>query len=94
MIHFIVSGLCIFACGMLIGVKIIIHMDNQMNPIKRMVEKGGMSEERYKELMSSFDGELTDKEIDDGWHFCNDWDGLLIHTTHDEMQGCHCYRGI
>ena len=36
-----------------------------------------MNNERYNALMRD-EGELTDEELLQGWHFCADWDGLLI----------------
>lgn len=26
----------------------------------------------------------------DGWHFCCEWNGLLIHPTHPEFDACTC----
>jgi len=41
-----------------------------------------MTEQRFKELMEP-EGKsyLTDLEIDEGWHFCNEFDGLLVRNT-------------
>lgn len=51
----------------------------------------GMSYERYVSLMWGTENiELTDAEIADGWHFCHDWDGLLIHPKHPEYNSCVC----
>lgn len=36
-------------------------------------------------------GELTDTEKADGWHFCNDWDGMLIHPSDKEAECCTCH---
>lgn len=51
-----------------------------------------MTKERYKELESDQDSRCTTDEVLRGWHFCNDWDGLLIGP---EMEGewdcCTCY---
>lgn len=33
---------------------------------------------------------LSDIEKADGWHLCEDWDGLLIHPLHPEMKHCRC----
>lgn len=50
--------------------------------------KVDISEERYRKLMS---GEsLTPEEIADGWHFCCEWDGLLIHPSWREARVCAC----
>lgn len=53
-----------------------------------------MAQERYKELM---DEEkllpLTKEEVEDGWHFCSDWDGLLVGPGMDEYhEFCFCNR--
>lgn len=39
-----------------------------------------------------FDGEreLNALEIKEGWHFCNDWDGLLVGPEMAEYQHCRC----
>ena len=34
--------------------------------------------------------QLTDDEIADGWHFCHDWGGLLIHPACPEYESCAC----
>ena len=56
-----------------------------------------MTEERYDMLMwwGSPDNtkeipQLSDDEIADGWHFCHDWDGLLIHPECPEYESCAC----
>lgn len=48
-----------------------------------------ISDLRYKSLMQA-DLELSKEEINDGWHFCWEWDGLLIHPTWGEFQHCDC----
>ena len=53
----------------------------------------GMSPERYAELMRT-DTHLTEDERKAGWHFCLDWDGMLIHKTDIEMQCCTCNLGL
>jgi hypothetical protein len=52
-----------------------------------------MTDQRYNELMSEKDVEITDKEFNDGWHFCIDWDGQLIGPGMHSMQFCRC-KGI
>lgn len=52
----------------------------------------GMTFERYDFLMDE-EGpcvHLNEREIKDGWHFCDDWDGLLIHPDSDEFRHCCC----
>ncbi len=54
-----------------------------------------MEEERWLKLMESDSLKLTDDEIRDGWHFCGDWDGLLVGPTMPmEQDCCTCFRGI
>jgi hypothetical protein len=36
---------------------------------------------------------LTLKEIDQGWHWCSDWDGLLVGPGMDEMDSCPGHGG-
>ncbi len=33
---------------------------------------------------------LTPQEIAAGWHYCHDWDGLLIHPGDPEAECCSC----
>ena len=35
---------------------------------------------------------LTEGEIKSGWHFCPNWDGLLIGPGMDEMEACGCKK--
>jgi len=49
-----------------------------------------MKKERYKDLMTNFDLNITDEEFKAGWHFCWEWDGLLIHKTWPETECCIC----
>lgn len=43
-----------------------------------------MTPERYKELTHKPWPKLSQKEIDEGWCFCWEWDGLLINKNVDE----------
>jgi len=57
-----------------------------------------MTHDRWLELMHP-DAEsnginLTIDEIASGWHWCADWDGLLIHVDDDEFQACNCCGSI
>lgn len=39
------------------------------------------------------DGEkLTPEEVSQGWHFCCDWDGLLIGPGMSELEYCDCCK--
>jgi len=49
-----------------------------------------MTNERYAELMKNMDAVLTDEEIKEGFHFCDDYDGLLVGPTSPEVQNCTC----
>ena len=40
--------------------------------------------------MANDEMELTSEEINDGWHFCNEWDGLLVGPGMDELKVCKC----
>ena len=52
-----------------------------------------MKHERYTELMNNYHkAKLTEVEIAQGWHFCPDWDGLLIGPGMDELEDCTCKR--
>jgi hypothetical protein len=51
-----------------------------------------MTRERWMELMhpltESKGIELTKEEVDAGYHFCAEWDGLLVHVDDDEFLCC------
>lgn len=47
-----------------------------------------MRGERYRYLMENDDVHLTDEEIKLGWHFCNEFDGLLV----PEYDFCRCEK--
>jgi hypothetical protein len=49
-----------------------------------------MSETRYQALMHDDSLRLTPEEIREGWHFCYDWDGLLIGPGMPELECCVC----
>lgn len=44
---------------------------------------------RYDCLMKN-ECRLTQAEIEEGWHFCPEWDGLLIHPNDKETEACTC----
>lgn len=46
--------------------------------------------ERFHTLMRTDDHELTPAEISAGWHFCPDWDGLLVGSGMLERAACTC----
>ena len=45
-----------------------------------------ISEERYSLLMSNEKERLTQEEMDDGWHWCWEMDGLLVNTKTPEFE--------
>lgn len=47
-----------------------------------------MEHERWVRLMESQTLELTPDEIAIGWHFCGDWDGLLVGPDMPMEQDC------
>jgi hypothetical protein len=48
-----------------------------------------MNRERYIELDRSGTG-LTKEEWEQGWHWCNEWDGMLVGPNTDEALVCSC----
>ena len=48
-----------------------------------------MDRNRYIELDNAGTG-LTPEEIEKGWHFCYDWDGMLVGPNTDEAISCGC----
>jgi len=51
--------------------------------------KDEMTKERYNEIMND-NSELTEEEMKRGWHFCQEWDRLLIHPSMKEADYCNC----
>lgn len=49
-----------------------------------------MTRQRYNQLMHNPELKLTDAELEDGWHFCGEWDGLLVHPACSEYEHCSC----
>lgn len=49
-----------------------------------------MDKERYDLLNYSGYG-LTDIEFKEGWHWCYDWNGLLVGPGMPELNECTCY---
>jgi hypothetical protein len=48
-----------------------------------------MDRNRYR-LIGSGREDLTDEEFLSGWHFCWDWDLMLIGPGMPEMESCAC----
>ena len=50
-----------------------------------------MTQERYHSFNQlNLPSKLTEAEIEEGWHFCPDWDGLLIGPKTPEFDNCTC----
>jgi hypothetical protein len=49
-----------------------------------------MTDLRWSDLMNDDGLPLTSEEIAEGWHFCYDWDGLLVGPGMKEMECCTC----
>jgi hypothetical protein len=50
----------------------------------------GMTRERYGYLTRTLEARLTPEEVAAGWHFCLDWDSMLIHKNWPEAECCTC----
>lgn len=51
-----------------------------------------MNHNRYKQIMQDGYG-LTEEEWEAGWHFCPEWDYLLIGPLMpQEMESCSCSK--
>jgi hypothetical protein len=48
-----------------------------------------VDKQRYEELDKSGEG-LTDDEWENGWHWCDEWDGLLVGPGMTEALACSC----
>jgi len=50
-----------------------------------------MTHERWESLMRDQAAVLTQEEMDEGWHWCADWDDLLVGPGMDmELEHCRC----
>lgn len=49
-----------------------------------------MDRKRWFELQRDYDGKLTPQEMEQGWHFCYDWDFLLVGPGMQEQFSCTC----
>lgn len=49
-----------------------------------------MTDERYAEIMEDDTVRLTEEEIAEGFHFCPDFDGLLVGPSSPEIDSCTC----
>lgn len=46
----------------------------------------------YWYTLAHLNGKLPANVDTTGWHFCPDWDYMLIHTSWPETDGCTCKR--
>jgi hypothetical protein len=51
-----------------------------------------MTYERYMKIEKDGCG-LTKEEMDAGWHWCYDWDCMLVGPGMDAWNTCTCMRG-
>lgn len=49
-----------------------------------------MTPDRYNSLMRDDSLKLTPEEINEGWHFCSEWDCLLVGPGMGELEPCRC----
>lgn len=49
-----------------------------------------MTGERWQDLMDNPDGRLTGEEMAAGWHWCPEWDDLLVGPGMRELECCTC----
>lgn len=49
-----------------------------------------MTPQRYKQVFCNLDEELTPEEIANGWHFCGEFDSLLVGPGMPELGYCTC----
>lgn len=53
----------------------------------------GMTQERFNFLMNNIDAVLTKEEMHNGWHFCPEFDGLLMRVGDNSvgiLKRCYC----
>lgn len=55
-----------------------------------------MDRKRYLELSFNQELQLLSEEVKEGWHFCYDWDGMLVNRYDTEGEGaaCTCFPGL
>jgi hypothetical protein len=49
-----------------------------------------MTDERYNYLERTLKSFLTMDEINEGWHWCNDYDYMLVGPDMPEWENCTC----
>jgi len=53
-----------------------------------------MDDKRYWYLETHPEAKLTKEEVAQGWHFCMDWDGMLVGNEMEEKNACLCDLGL
>ena len=99
LISFITQYICITIMNQewLLGQCIITAMLYYGNTLESKEVHGWiiiMTNDRYRALERNTALMLTQAEIDEGWHFCIDWDGMLIGPGMTAVEGCQCQKPI
>lgn len=50
-----------------------------------------MTDKRWRQVMKNENENLTQDELERGYHFCYDWDGLLVGPCMGEFRYCNCF---
>ncbi len=50
-----------------------------------------MTDERWKQLSDSDNWDLDPSEIAEGWHWCYEFNGLLVGPCMSELNFCACW---
>lgn len=50
-----------------------------------------MTEQRWKQLSKSDNWDINPEEIAAGWHWCAEFDGLLVGPGSHELRFCKCW---
>lgn len=50
-----------------------------------------MDDKRYYYLETNIDAKLTKEEISEGWHWCCEFDYLLVGPRMQEQEYCLCF---
>lgn len=72
------------------GISFSFDLDLIDDAIREHEAERTMTNERWYELESSPEPLLTKEEIDGGWHWCPDWDGMLVGPGMGELDHCLC----
>jgi hypothetical protein len=50
-----------------------------------------MTPERHR-FLELFGAKLIEEELKQGWHFCPDWDYMLVNKQEPEGECCNCKK--